>query len=248
MIYFGASQWGYSNWVGSIYPEKTPPGKYLYYYAQKFNTVEVNPFYHDIVEINTIKRWQDNVGKDFRFCPKFPKTISHDKLLYGTADLTTDFLNRLSLFKENLGVSFLQLHPDFAPSEIEVLDSYLKSLPAGFKVAVELKPYWIEYDEIRTAALKVLAENNAGIVILDTKDTMKIMNKYKLTNHSAMIRFNCYGFEVDKPRIDNWIKMISKWNVKGLPEIYFFLHFPEANNDFETLYYAIEQFDNNFKN
>ncbi len=242
MIFFGCSQWGYSNWVGDIYPSKTKPADFLYHYARKFNCVEVNSTYHDYVEPSRIARWAGEVGKDFRFCPKFPKAITHDRFLRDAEVITDDFLYNLSFFKENLGIAFLQLPPRFMPHNLNVLDTYLRSLPKDFKVSVELKPNFIQDDKTRSEAFKILAQNNTGIVILDSKDTIKHMSKYKLTNHSAMIRFNCYGYDVDKPRIDNWIKMISKWNDKGLPEIYFFMHFPDSGTDLEILNYSIEEF------
>lgn len=246
MIYFGCSQWGYSNWVGKIYPSHAKPGKYLAHYSQQFNCVEVNSTYHDFVDVERIERWRDEVGTNFRFCPKFPKLITHDKMLIGAAELTDDFIKRVSFFKENLGISFLQLHPDFAPENFDVLDSYLKMLPRDFKVSVELRPFWLEYDNILNDAYEILRENNAGLVIVDKFETIKYLNKLKLTNHSAFIRFDTYGYDIDKKRIDVWINMIKKWQDKGLPEVYFFLHFPEENDNFEILYYAVDKFAENF--
>ncbi|MEO8512774.1 MAG: DUF72 domain-containing protein [Ignavibacteria bacterium] len=248
MIYFGCSQWGYGNWVGTIYPTHAKAGKYLSHYAQRFNCVEVNSTYHDFVEVSRISRWRDEVGKDFKFCPKFPKFITHDKKLLGAEELTEDFINRVTFFKENLGISFLQLHPDFSPGSFNVLDNYLKALPRNFKISVELRPLWLEHDEILNEAYAILRENNAGLVIVDKFETIKYLNKLKLTNHSAFIRFDTYGYEIDKKRIDVWINMISKWREKGLPEIYFFLHFTEDNSNLEILHYALDMFEKNFPN
>lgn len=243
MIYFGCSQWGYSSWKGIIYPQNAKPGKFLYHYSREFNCVEVNPTYHDYVEPERITHWQQQVSEGFKFCPKFPKLISHDKMLYGIKELTDDFVYRAGLFGENLGICFLQLHPDFMPEELPVLDAFLKNLPKDFKISIELKPKFLDHTQTREAAFRILAENNAGIVILDTRDTFSLLNKYKLTNHSAFIRFNSYGIEIDRPRIDNWIKMITAWSAKGLPEIYFFLHFPDSAADMDSLFYAKEKFE-----
>jgi len=243
MIYFGCSQWGYSSWKGIIYPQNAKPGKFLYHDSREFNCVEVNPTYHDYVEPERITHWQQEVNEGFKFCPKFPKLISHDKMLYGIKELTDDFVYRAGHFGENLGICFLQLHPDFMPEELPVLDAFLKNLPKDFKISVELKSKFLESTQIRDTAFKLLAENNAGIVILDTRKTFGLINNYKLTNHSAFIRFNSYGIEIDRPRIDNWIKMITAWNQKGLPEIYFFLHFPESGADMDSLFYAKAEFE-----
>lgn len=242
MIYFGCSQWGYSNWKGILYPSNAKPGKFLYHYSREFNCVEVNPTYHDYVDTERITHWQQQVNEGFKFCPKFPKLISHDKMLYGVKELTDDFIYRTSCFRKNLGISFLQLHPEFMPEELPVLEGFLKSLPKAFKISIELKPKFLEHTNTRDAALRVLAENKAGIVILDTRETFGLINNYKLTNHTAFIRFNSYGIEIDKPRIDNWVKMITAWSQKGLPEIYFFLHFPESGADMDSLFYVRERF------
>lgn len=246
MVYFGCSQWGYSNWKGSIYPKGLKPGNYLYNYAKTFNTVELNPTFHDYVEPDRILHWKDETGPGFKFCPKFPRIISHDKLLYGVKELTDEFISRINLFGEKLGISFLQLAPSFMPDELNVLESFLKSLPPDFRISIQPRPEFIISEETNRDFNRILAENNAGIVILDNRRTLSIMNKYKLTNHTAFIRFECYGYKVDKPRIDNWIKMISKWCEKGLSEIYFFLHFPDTETDLDILFYAMDKFKEHF--
>jgi uncharacterized protein YecE (DUF72 family) len=242
MIYFGCSQWGYGSWAGTLYPKDVKPGKYLYHYAQMFNSVELNPTYHDYVEQETLIRWKENVPPGFKFCPKIPKIISHDKMLYGVSEFTAEFIHRISVLEDNLGAAFLQLHKDFPPQEMMVLDDFLAMLPGDFKLSVELRPFWLEYDNTLDAALKVLKRNNAGVVIVDSLETRKYINKLKLTNHTAFIRFIAYGHETDFPRIDDWLKLIKEWQTKGLPEIYFFLHFPNDASNTEIVQYAMDKF------
>ena len=243
MIYFGCSQWGYQNWAGSIYPKNTRQGDYLFHYSRKFNTVELNPTYHQDIDIFALKKWKEKVPRNFKFCPKFPRSISHDKRLYGVNEITTSFIENIRVMGDNLGISFLQLHRDFTPNELPVLNDYLKSLPGHFRVSVELRPLWLQYDDIVNRALSTLKDNGAGIVIVDSLETRQFINKLKLTNHTAFVRFICYGHETDFPRIDDWVKMIDVWNSKGLPEIYFFLHFPREVTDFEVLNFALEKFE-----
>jgi uncharacterized protein YecE (DUF72 family) len=81
-IYFGCSQWGYPKWKGHIYPKNAPDFDLLKFYGQKFNAVELNPTYHNPdIENSRISGWRDKVPAGFKFCPKFPKTISHIKKL-----------------------------------------------------------------------------------------------------------------------------------------------------------------------
>jgi uncharacterized protein YecE (DUF72 family) len=243
MIYFGCSQWGYGNWTGKIYPKGVKAGRRLYHYSHNFNAVELNPTYHDYVDAETIRHWRGEVNAGFKFCPKFPKIISHDKMLYGVKELTGDFIERVSFFNDSLGRSFLQLHPDFSPKEMNVLNDFLKLLPKDFRLSVELRPFWLEFDNTLSEALGVLRENNAGVVIVDSLETRKFINKIKLTDHAAFIRFIAYGHETDFARLDDWINLIGMWKSKGLPEIYFFLHFPDESSDLGFLEYAMEKFE-----
>jgi len=40
--YIGTSGWHYEHWRGLFYPEKLPKSKWLEFYVDQFNTVEVN--------------------------------------------------------------------------------------------------------------------------------------------------------------------------------------------------------------
>jgi len=243
MFYFGCSQWGYANWKGNIYPSNVKQGDMLYHYGKKFNAVELNPTYHDYVDVLTLKRWSDNVSDSFKFCPKFPKTISHDNKLNNVEDLTKDFIERIGTFDKKLGISFLQLSPDFMPSEIPILDKFLQLLPKGFKISVELRELWMKHNIKLIEALEVIKKNKAGVVFVDDIERSKYLNKFRLTNHSAFIRFIAYGIESDLKRIDMWEKQITVWLEKGLPEVYFFLHFPSEQNDLTILQYSLDKFD-----
>jgi uncharacterized protein YecE (DUF72 family) len=44
----GTSGYSYQDWKGPFYPEKLPKGKMLDYYAQYFDTVEINSTYYRI--------------------------------------------------------------------------------------------------------------------------------------------------------------------------------------------------------
>ena len=53
-IYIGTSGWNYRHWLGPFYPQKFPAAEMLKFYAQYFNTVELNnSFYqltlHDLI-------------------------------------------------------------------------------------------------------------------------------------------------------------------------------------------------------
>ena len=41
-IYIGCTGWSMKEWVGKVYPPKTPAKDYLKHYAKQFNTIECN--------------------------------------------------------------------------------------------------------------------------------------------------------------------------------------------------------------
>ena len=41
-LYTGTSGYSYKEWLGRFYPEKLPANAMLRYYAERFNTVEIN--------------------------------------------------------------------------------------------------------------------------------------------------------------------------------------------------------------
>ena len=48
----GTSGWSYPHWEGVFYPPHLPQNKWLSYYSQFFDTVEVNSsFYHPLVPL-----------------------------------------------------------------------------------------------------------------------------------------------------------------------------------------------------
>jgi uncharacterized protein YecE (DUF72 family) len=225
-IYVGIPIFSYAPWVGSFYPEGTEATDFLRAYSKQLRTVELNSTFYAIPPAETFSKWKASVGPDFKFCPKFPKSISHS-LEPNHPDLKI-FLERLKLFGENLGVCFLQLPHYFSAHEKDKLLGLLSALPRDLRTVVELrnndffsgqrlKPEWIEN----------LATRFAGSVSIDTPLERGIA-QVSLTSSRTMIRFLGANFhDSDFLRLKEWAKRIALWHVTGLKEIYFLLHEPD---------------------
>ena len=70
MIYIGLPQWSHPKWVrlGITSLEE---------YARHFNCVEGNTTLYALPKPEVVLRWREQTTDDFRFCFKFPATISH---------------------------------------------------------------------------------------------------------------------------------------------------------------------------
>jgi uncharacterized protein YecE (DUF72 family) len=226
-IYIGVPIFAYPAWAGSFYPEGTESANFLNAYSKQLRTVELNSTFYAIPPAETFLKWKASVGSDFKFCPKFPKSISHS-LEGGHADLKV-FLERVQLLGENLGVCFLQLPNYFSVREQDRLMGLLSALPRELRTVVEfrnneffsgqrLKPEWVEK----------LATKFVGSVSVDTPAERGVAH-VSLTSTRVMIRFlgaNLHGS--DFVRLKEWAKRIALWHVTGLKEIYFMVH--EADN------------------
>ena len=230
-LYYGCSQWGYDSWRGSVYPADASSHELLRYYARLFRCVEINSTFYNKADPSVFRRWKSKVSRDFKFCPKFPKTVSHDNRLTDCTSETQDFLKGINIFRENLGPAFLQLHKYFGQSEINSLGRFLSDIPDDFRICIEPRLSVIKDKDFLARILSVAKEHSAGIAITDSAETHPYLNNFSLTSHFAFIRFISYGHSTDLPRIETWISQFRKWSDKGLPEAFFFLHFPEDTAD-----------------
>lgn len=222
-VYVGCSNWGHKSWVDKVYPAKTPATKFRELYPLYFQTTELNATHYNIYPPEVIKKWAEPArGRDFRFCPKFPQSISHFSSFVRVEGQTDAFINGISAFGENLGPCFLQVSDGFSPMKKQPLFDYLAALPKDLDVFVEFRhPDWFVQSDQLFPALKSMGR---GIVITDTPGRRDCTHMY-LSVPRLMLRFVSNS---DHPstysRITAWAIRISEWIDKGLEEAYIFLH------------------------
>ena len=170
-LFLGGAKWGRKEWVGLIYPAKTKESEFLDHYIRNFNGIELNTTHYQIYPAATIQKWAEKaVGTDFKFCPKFPQSISHySDLSSAKAYADTDrFLASVVNFGKHLGPLFLQLSERFGPQRREALFKYLQKLPKDLDITLEVRhPDWFGNTEIRSELFRVLHELSVGAVITD---------------------------------------------------------------------------------
>src|SRR5438309_893913 len=110
-IGIGCPVWGVKDWVGQVYPVKTNPKDFLFYYSRQFNSIELNTTHYRIPDAETIRRWRETVPDDFRFNPKLPQEISHHHPLTPDSNQFREFIHNIMGLEDKLGMTFLQLPP-----------------------------------------------------------------------------------------------------------------------------------------
>lgn len=241
-IFVGCAKWGRKDWVGKIYPEGTQDDDFLSRYAKLFNCIELNATFYRLPTVSQTAGWASKVGKDFKFSPKFTDKISHLKRLKNVKELTDQFLEGISGFKENLGPVFLMPHPGMGPKTLETTEAFIQSLPKDIELFVELRnPQWYSDKDAFTKVFNMLEKNNAGAIITDASGRRDCVHM-RLTTPTTFIRFVGNDLHpTDYTRIDDWVQRIKFWMEQGIEKVYFFMHQHEEIHSPELCKYVIEQ-------
>lgn len=223
-IYVGCAEWGKKEWVGKFYPSGTQEKDFLPAYAHLFNCIELNTTFYRVPDLYQIKKWQDAVPKDFKFCPKFPQEITHIKCLRHCEAITAAFLNAVNAFEDNLGALFLLPHPKMGPESLPVIEKYLAQIPASMDVFLELRhPVWFA-NGLNKQLYGLLQKYNTGLVITDAAGRRDCVHMY-LSKPESFIRFVGNGLDkTDYTRIDDWVSRMQLWMDEGLNKLYVMMH------------------------
>jgi Protein of unknown function DUF72 len=94
VIRVGTSGWSYPSWRGGFYPDGMQPTDFLRFYAERFDTVELNSTGYRLPSEDQFRRWAEAVPEGFRFAVKLPLT---------RLDRVTPFLERVLALGDRLG-------------------------------------------------------------------------------------------------------------------------------------------------
>ena len=108
-VHIGTMGWSYNFWKKTFYPKDLNSKEFLNYYSKQFDTVEVNNTFYKIPNKKTILSWKEQTPKNFIFSLKFPRKITHFKMLTNTREDTEFFLKTIKPLKEKLGPLLIQL-------------------------------------------------------------------------------------------------------------------------------------------
>jgi len=138
-IHIGTMGWSYDFWIGNFYSSATDASDYLTEYAEHFDTVEVDNTFYRIPSESTVKRWFDQTSSGFIFSLKFPRIITHVKILKNCEQETSVFIKRASGLGDKLGPLLLQFPPSFKRNQLPLLGDFLVNLPQEHRVVVEVR-------------------------------------------------------------------------------------------------------------
>jgi uncharacterized protein YecE (DUF72 family) len=160
-LHIGTMGWSYDFWKGNFYPEESK--NLLTEYAKIFDTVEINNTFYRIPSRDTVRNWKEETPDEFIFSAKFPRKITHIKMLHDCKEELDVFIEHVSMLGSKLGPLLIQLPPGFAPEMSGILKDFLSGLPERCRFAVEIRnKKWLDekfYDLLR--------DNSVALVLID---------------------------------------------------------------------------------
>lgn len=144
MIKIGTSGWSYPSWRPGFYPAELQPAEFLRFYAERFDTVELNSTGYRLPSADQFRRWADTVPDGFEFAVKFSLV---------RLDRVTTFLERVLALGDRLGPVRVVYE---GPRDDGTLSFVQGSVPAGVRLA------WDFRDESWASVDGVLRVNDPG--------------------------------------------------------------------------------------
>jgi uncharacterized protein YecE (DUF72 family) len=165
-FFIGTSGWNYQHWKGIFYPDGVPARRWLEYYAEHFNTAEVNYSFYRLPKPSTYEKWLTQVPDDFIFALKCSRLITHAKRLGSLGDLWQNFLRNAVTLDNGLGPILCQF-PDRFEVDVTRLDEFLSIARSAVEhnLDIRLATEFRHDSWFSPEVYRVLEKHNTALVI-----------------------------------------------------------------------------------
>ena len=148
-VHIGCSGWQYQHWRGDFYPISVPQSHWLEFYADRFDTVEVNNTFYRLPEVPTFAAWARRAPNGFVYAVKASRFLTHMKKLKDPDEPLERFFTRATHLGRSLGPVLYQLPPRW-PVNLDRLHTFLHALPKKRRHTFEFRePSWYTDDVFR---------------------------------------------------------------------------------------------------
>lgn len=165
--FIGTSGYSYLHWwEGVFYPADLPQRKWLEFYAQFFDTVELNVSFYRLPKKEIFAGWKRRTPDNFAFAVKGSRFITHIKRLRECREPLELFFDRVSALGEKASVVLWQLPPRFRfGTEDKRLKNFLGDLSkiSNLRHAFEFRDVSWFCPEV----FDVLKEHNISLCLAD---------------------------------------------------------------------------------
>jgi uncharacterized protein YecE (DUF72 family) len=154
--WIGCSGYHYPEWKGVFYPEKLPQRKWLAYYNEHFDTLELNVTFYRFPRLEFLLGWYSQSPNHYSFSLKVPRLITHSNKRFESRESLARFYERAREgLRKKLGCVLFQFPPWLSYSE-EALESLNRLLDHSFPNVLEFRheSWW------RDDVFSILSQHN----------------------------------------------------------------------------------------
>jgi uncharacterized protein YecE (DUF72 family) len=206
-VRIGTSGWEYEHWKGPFYPRDLPRDRWLEFYSERFDTVELNATFYRLPEADTFARWGQRVPSGFRFAIKASRYLTHLRRLRAPDEPLDRLWTRARRLGQRRGPMLYQLPPRWRPNP-DRLAHFLATIPQDEPQAVEIRDRsWYRRD-----VLDMLEAAGVALVLHDMPESRTPLRRVGpivyLRFHGAGER---YGGAYSAQRLSAWARRITEW-------------------------------------
>lgn len=218
----GTSGWQYRHWRHTFYPQGVAQARWLEFFAERFQIVELNNSFYRLPPPENFTKWRERTPDDFIVAAKMSRYLTHIKKLKEPEEPIERFFKHARNLGPKLGPVLLQLPPTLK-ADVEALDRVLKIWPKDVRVSVEPRHETWFNDELK----EVLTKHGAAMCLANRHD--KDFTPWWRTTDWTFVRFHegtgrphpCYK----KASLEAWAQRLAR-DFKPEEDIYVFF-----NND-----------------
>jgi uncharacterized protein YecE (DUF72 family) len=196
-LYSGTSGFAYASWKPDFYPEKLASKKFLSYYAERLNAVEVNYTFRRLPSASTLENWVAQTRAGFVFPLKAHMRITHI-LRLKPSEFTEVFFKAIDPLRaaRRLGPVLFQLPPALKFDEALLAD-FLPTLPRDIRCAFEFRhASWLNekvYELLQKHSMALCLAESEKLVIPEVVTADFVYSRLRMPEYSAEDRAEIAG-------------------------------------------------------
>lgn len=222
-VHIGTSGWHYKHWKGPFYPSDLPTTKWLQWYVDRFDTVEINNSFYRLPALTALELWCRQTPANFCFAVKASRYITHNRKLKDPQNAVDKFLSVIEKLGRRLGPILFQLPPAWKVN-VERLDEFLSGLPRGHRYVFEFRNETWNVPPV----YEVLRKHNAAFCIYELAG---FLSPVEVTADFTYVRLhgpgNKYQGDYSAEILRTWADRIKEWQ-KNLKHIFVYFDNDQA--------------------
>lgn len=134
----GCSGYFYRHWQGPWYPPELPSARWFSFYAEHFDTLEINSSFYRFPSTSAVGRWLRQAPEGFAYTVKAPRLITHRRHFADCGPQLADFYRTIAGLGTHLGCVLFQLPPSLHYSD-QMLARILAAMHPDFCNIIEFR-------------------------------------------------------------------------------------------------------------